>query len=136
MKDKSILVFAISLALVLFANGAQAQQWVKDSKVLRLLDRLGPSAGWLLCRCCWGGTGRAPLDLPLIAHNCSSQRNPDEAVRIDSAGLIRFPAFKLCVTAMGINGQPLPGSAILLRRCGELSSFMGCQRLAGIFSTC
>ncbi len=128
MKNKSIQVFAICLALVALANGAQAQQWAKDSKVLRLLDRLDrPQDGYCVDVVGVGLASRT--DLPLIAHNCSSQRSPDEAVRIDNSGLIRFPAFKLCVTAMGINGLALPGSAILLRRCGELSSFMDASDL-------
>lgn len=128
MKGKAIQVFAISLALVLLANGAQAQQWAEDSKVLRLLDKLDrPQDGY--CVDVVGVGPDARTDLPLFVHNCSSERYPDEAVRFDDSGLIRFPAYKLCVTAMGVNGLSLPGSAMLLRPCGERSSFMDADAL-------
>jgi hypothetical protein len=71
----------------------------------------------------------ARTDLPLFVHNCSSERYPDEAVRFDNAGLIHFPAYKLCVTVMGVNGRSLPGSAVLLRPCEERSAFMDAKAL-------
>ncbi len=123
MRSKLTRLIAIGLALVLLASGAQAQQWARDAKVLRLLDRLDrPQDGY--CVDVIGVGLGARTDLPLFAHNCSSERHPDEAVRFDDTGLIRFPAFMLCVTALGVNGLSLPGSTILLRPCGESSSFM------------
>ncbi len=128
MKGKSILMIATGLALVLLANGAEAQQWAEGSKVLRLLDRLDrPQDGY--CVDVLGVGLGARTDLPLFVHNCSSERHPDEAVRFDDSGLIRFPAYMLCVTAMGVNGLSLPGSAILLRPCGERSLFIDAAAL-------
>lgn len=128
MKGEWVRVCAIGLALISLANGVSAQQWAEGSKVLRLSDRLDrPQDGY--CVDVLGVGLEARTDLPLFVHNCSSERYPDEAVRFDSAGLIRFPAYNLCVTAMGVNGLSLPGAAVLLRPCGERSSFMDADAL-------
>lgn len=128
MKGKPAQIIAIGLALVFLANGAPAQHWAEGSTVLRLLGRLDrPQDGY--CVDVLGVGLEARTDLPLFVHNCSSERYPDEAVRFENEGLIRFPAYDLCVTAMGVNGVSLPGSAVLLRPCGERSSFMDADAL-------
>ena len=121
-------VFATGLVFILLASGASAQQWAEGSKVLRLMDRLDrPQDGY--CVDVLGVGLEARTDLPLFVHNCSSERYPDEAVRFEAAGLIRFPSYDLCVTAMDVNGLSLPGSAVLLRPCAERSSFLDANAL-------
>ena len=128
MKGKSIQVLAASLVLMFLANDLSAQNWAEGANVLRLMDRLDrPQDGY--CVDVLGVGLEARTDLPLFVHNCSSERYPDEAVRFEDAGLIRFPAYDLCVTAMGVNGLSLPGSTVLLRPCGERSSFLDTDAL-------
>ncbi len=96
---------------------------------LRLIDPLDrPVDGY--CIDVPGTPGYLRTDLPLFAHNCKPRLTVDSAV-VFEAGLIRFIELDLCVTVAGINSRALPGTAVLLRPCGEDTAFMetaGLQR--------
>jgi len=89
---------------------------------LRLIDRLDrPGDGYCLDVL---GTNRAlRFELPIFAHNCKPGLTPDSAVAITTDGEIRFIEIDLCATAFGVNGHALPGSPIILRRCGDAVPF-------------
>lgn len=98
-----------------------------DATHLRLIDSLDrPADGY--CIDVPGTPGYLRTDLPLFAHNCKPTLSSDSAV-VYQSGLIRFVELQLCVTVAGINSQALPGTAVLLRRCGENSPFMETARL-------
>ncbi|MEM7025501.1 MAG: hypothetical protein AAF637_23390 [Pseudomonadota bacterium] len=89
---------------------------------LRLIDRLDrPSDGYCLDILGVGDTLR--VDVPIFAHNCKPALTVDSAVTLTTDGAIRFAAVDLCVTAAGVNGRALPGSAIILRPCGGRTPF-------------
>lgn len=128
MKSNVIAALATCLVLTFMASVAWAQQWAEGSKVLRLVERLDrPQDGY--CVAVLGIGEGARTDLPLFAHNCSPAIRQDVAMRFVDSGLIRFPAYTLCVTAYGVNGRALPGSSVLLRQCGERSSFLDTEAL-------
>lgn len=95
---------------------------------LRLVDQLDrPADGY--CIDIHGTPGNLRTDLPLFAHNCKRRLTVDSAVVHESTGHIRFMELDLCVTVAGVNSQALPGAAILLRKCGESSTFFETERL-------
>jgi len=93
-----------------------------DATHLRLKDLLDrPADGY--CVDVHGTPGNLRIDLPLFAHNCKSRVTPDSAVIFDSDGLIRFTELDLCMTVAGVNSRALPGTAVLLHKCGESTAF-------------
>ncbi len=99
-----------------------------NSTHLRLINNLDrPTDGY--CIDIHGTPGNLRTDLPLFAHNCKRQLTVDSAVAYEPTGTIRFIELNLCVTVAGVNSQALPGSAILLRNCGESSAFFETERL-------
>jgi len=106
----------------------QAASQTQDLGHLRLIDRLDrPSDGY--CLDVLGVGQRLRVDVPIFAHNCKPGLTPDSAVSLGADGTIRFAAIDLCVTAAGVNGRALPGSAILLRPCGHQASFFDSRPL-------
>ncbi|WP_342076835.1 ricin-type beta-trefoil lectin domain protein [Yoonia sp. SS1-5] len=103
---------------ILLAPAAQAQTAVSDPSYLQLVDRLDrPQDGY--CLDVVGSGGRYAFDRPLVVHNCKPGQAADEIVTHMSDGSIRFPAFDLCLTAMGGGRTVLPGISLALRDCGE-----------------
>jgi len=74
-----------------------------------------------------GTPGNLRADLPLFAHNCKPRLTVDSAVVFNtdsnSAGTIEFIELGMCVTVAGVNSRALPGTAVLLRKCGESTTF-------------
>lgn len=95
---------------------------------LRLIDDLDrPVDGY--CIDVHGTPGSLRTDLPLFAHNCKSRLTVDSAVVFESTGPIQFIELGLCVTVAGVNSQALPGTAVILRKCGESTAFMETESL-------
>jgi hypothetical protein len=95
---------------------------------LRLLDRLDrPEDGY--CVDILGTPGSLRVDVPLFAHNCKSSLTIDSAVIFTSTGQIKFSGVDLCLTVAGVNSAALPGSSILLRKCGEVLPFFETLKL-------
>ncbi len=106
------------LALCAFI-ATPAVAWQEGAGYLELADRLDrPEDGYCLDL---PGSGEwVDFSMPLNAHNC---KRPgffaDEAVTFDAPGVIRFPAYEGCVTAVGLNGASLPGAPVMLRPCAS-----------------
>jgi len=95
---------------------------------VRLTDRLDRAADGY-CLDIVGTEARLVLDVPLFAHNCKNGPTNDSAVNFTEDGQLVFPAAAVCVTAFGINGTVLPGTAVLLRPCNSSTTFFDTERL-------
>lgn len=112
---------AISLGLV--AICASADPRLEGTGHLRLVNDLDrPQDGY--CLDLMGSGDQVRLDMPLTAHNCKPGLYHDEAVRLEPTGHIHFPTYNACATVAGLNGKPLPGVAVMPRRCNEQSAFL------------
>ena len=47
----------------------------------------------------------------------------DSAVVFTEQGYLKFPGADVCVTVFGVNGTVLSGTSVLLRTCGQSTSF-------------
>ncbi len=95
---------------------------------LRLIDSLDrPQDGY--CVDVVGTPGSLRTDLPLFAHNCKPRLTSDSAVVFDTKGYIQFKDLDLCMTVAGINSVALPGTAVVLHRCGVNSAFFETAKL-------
>ncbi len=104
--------------LVLFTLlPSPALAWQDGAGYLELADRLDrPEDGY--CLDLPGSGDWVDFSMPLNAHNCKLPGlYADEAVTFASPGVIRFPAYEGCVTAVGLNGRSLPGAPVMLRPC-------------------
>ena len=70
-----------------------------------------------------GRPGDEMLDMPLIAHSCKLVLAPDDAIVHNGKGEIVFPAFDLCVTAMGLN-VALEYNSLMLKECGLVEPYL------------
>ena len=128
-----MLIHTISLAAVFVIvattpSTAQEQAWMEGAGYLQLIDRLDrPLDGY--CLDIIGSGQHIRFDLPLIAHNCKEGLYADEAVELEKNGYIRFPAYGKCATVAGLNGRALPGTALMVRECGEVIPFMDAEKL-------
>ena len=105
-----------SLLVILAATPAAA--WEKGAGYLMLQDPLDrPQDSY--CLDVAGSGDWVDFSVPLNIHNCKGPHfYADEAVVFDrSPGVIRFPAYQGCVTAMGRDGRSLPQSALTLKPC-------------------
>ena len=61
------------------------------------------------------------LNVPLSAHNCKGPGiAPDQALHHDlRSGQLRFPAFNVCVTALGRAGRTLPQMPLVAQPCAS-----------------
>jgi len=92
----------VCLVLIIGSQPAIAS----DPTHLRLKDLLDrPTDGY--CVDVHGTPGNLRIDLPLFAHNCKSRLTPDSAV----------------IFVAGVNSHALPGTAVLLHKCGESTAF-------------
>ena len=89
---------------------------------LRLVDDLDrPDDGY--CLDVLGSGDAVRLDMPLTVHDCKPGYYADEGVTLTDDGTLLSSAYAGCVTAMGVNASALPGSALMLKRCGERTPF-------------
>jgi len=95
---------------------------------LQLKDRLDrPNDGY--CLDVVGSGKHIRLDMPLTAHNCKGpQVYADEVVRYRKDQSLYFPAYDVCVTAMGVNDKALSGNALMLKSCGVEQPFLNAKR--------
>jgi hypothetical protein len=108
------------LAAATLAAIVQAEEKPGQLRLVDTLDR--PMDGYCLDAL---GSGRhIRFDMPLIGHNCKPGLYADEAVVMKANGNIVFPAYRKCVTVAGVNATALPGSALMMQDCGELSPFI------------
>ena len=111
-------LFKASLVLILMAYQTFAfANWQEGAGYLELSDKLDrPEDGY--CLDIPGAGNWVDFNVPLNAHNCKLPGLfPDGAVIFTNPGPIRFPAYKGCVTAAGLNGRSLPGAALMLKPC-------------------
>lgn len=95
---------------------------------LKLIDPLDrPSDGY--CFDVMGVGENVVLDMPLFAHNCKAGLVADATVIWRSSGQIDFPAYHKCVTVAGVNHGALPGTALMLRDCGDRTPFVNALAL-------
>lgn len=118
--------FGAALALSILAcsgPAAQADQGQPAVGHLRLVNDLDrPQDGY--CIDIMGSGNHLRFDMPMTAHNCKPGLYHDEAVTLDPAGQVRFPAYGVCATVAGLNGKVLPNTAVMPRRCDERSPFL------------
>ena len=110
--SRAAALLILSALFVALAGGkpSMAQTAQATARYLKLADHLDrPADGY--CLDVPGAGGRFRLDKPLTVHNCKPGRAPDGVVVHRDDGTLWFPAFDLCVTAMGTNRGALPGSA-------------------------
>jgi len=129
IKNYSLTITIFIVAFIFIAFPAYAQNdWREASVHMRTVDDLDrPQDGW-----CLDAVGNGPhirFDMPLIAHNCKPGLYSDEAVQFLENGRITFPAYaNACVTVMGLNQNALPGSALMLKPCGQTIPFLNAPR--------
>ncbi len=125
-----ILVRPLLLISLMLATPHMSLAEEPQAGHLRLIDRLDrPEDGYCLDVLGVGELMR--LEVPVFAHNCKPSLTPDSAVDITEESRIRFSALNLCITAAGVNGGALPGSAIILRPCGHEAPFFESAALQG-----
>jgi len=118
VEKSTVRLCSLLTLLTLSANSTQAS----EATHLRLIDRLDrPDDGY--CIDVHGTPGNLRTDLPLFAHNCKPRLTADSAVVFNSDGSIEFIDLNMCVTVAGVNSRALPGAAVLLRKCGESTTF-------------
>ena len=122
--SRAAALLILSALFVALAGGkpSMTQTAQATARYLKLADHLDrPVDGY--CLDVPGAGGRFRLDKPLTVHNCKSGRAPDGVVVHRDDGTLWFPAFDLCVTAMGTNRGALPGSALMPKPCDETVAF-------------
>ena len=93
-----------------------------DFKYLKLVGSLDrPDDGY--CFDVQGVVGHFREDKPLVAHNCKRGAAPDGLIQHASNGMLHFPAFGQCVTAMGTANTVLPRTSLMLKPCEEQGIF-------------
>ena len=122
---KSRLPFWLFLILCACSGVIIADEPASHLRLIDPLDR--PQDGY--CVDIVGTPGYLRSDLPLFAHNCKPALTIDSAVVFTTDGLIRFSETDLCITVAGINNRALPGTPVLLHRCGSNSTFFDTDTL-------
>ena len=111
------------LSLSLFSvSGLADDDWTKISFNLKLIHLLDRSDGY--CIDIVGSGNRIRFDMPLITHNCKGPEYADEAVIHRTDGTLYFPAYKGCVTVMGLNNSALPYNGLMLKKCNVDQGFL------------
>lgn len=87
--------------------------------VLRLVDNLDrPQDGY-----CLDIAGSGPwvdISVPLSAHNCKGREYGDQMITYNNkSGRIRFPDYRVCLTALGRAGRSLELMPLIVRQCVE-----------------
>ncbi|EAR61929.1 RICIN domain-containing protein [Neptuniibacter caesariensis] len=110
----------IATLLLSFATYSYAE----GPKYIQLVDKLDrPEDGY--CLDVVGSGDQVRLDMPLTSHNCKGpQPYHDEIVDFRDDGTLFFPAYRGCVTVMGVNQIALAGNALMLKRCGAVEPFL------------
>ena len=109
-------------------TASHAQSGVDTLQYLKLVDHLDrPEDGY--CLDIPGAGGHFRLDKPLTAHNCKPGAAPDGVIQHRANGTLWFSALDLCVTAMGTNGNALPGAALMAKPCVEDAAFADSSEL-------
>lgn len=113
-------IIACAATTIFLSCGSNAI--ANDYNYLKLVDTLDrPNDGY--CFDVQGVVGHFREDKPLVAHNCKANAAPDGLVKHNSNGMLYFPAFKQCVTAMGTANTVLPGTSLMLKPCKESGIF-------------
>lgn len=116
-------MFQLLLAVALVALPSMAAA----NSQLRLADPLDfAQEGYCVDVVGVGEAARA--DLPLVAHNCLPGRESADRIVIEKDDLLYMPAYDACLTAFGVT-TALPGSPLLLRRCGVREHFFPAGQL-------
>jgi len=117
-----LCLFAITGSVALSPPQAQAQSGTTAPRYVQLVERLDrPNDGYCIDI---QGVGRSvQLDRPLTAHNCKPGVAPDGVIEHRSDGSLYFPAYDVCVTAMGVGSTLLPGGVVMARPCSESGPF-------------
>lgn len=111
------------LSLVLFSVSSLANDnWAQTSFNLKLTHLLDRDDGY--CIDVVGSGNRIRFDMPLITHNCKGSQYADEAVIHRNDGTLYFPAYKACVTVMGLNNHALPYNGLMLKTCNVDQGFL------------
>jgi hypothetical protein len=118
MSKKTFLYSVCAALLTCICNQAVADS-PQYLKLTNNLDR--PNDGY--CFDVQGVVGHFRADKPLVAHNCKRGMAPDGLIEHKKNGLLFFPAFGLCVTAMGTANTVLPGTALMIKPCKEQGIF-------------
>lgn len=115
-------LFAVVGSAPLSPLQAQAQSESSAQRYVQLVVRLDrPEDGYCIDI---QGVGRSVrLDRPLTAHNCKPGAAPDGVIDHRSDGSLYFPAYDVCVTAMGVGSTLLPGGVLMARPCSESGPF-------------
>lgn len=112
---------ALGIAVLCFVSQPAAPQFLANARpYLQLVDRLDrPDDGY--CIDIAGSGDWVDLTVPLAAHNCKGPAiYPDQAVTFDkNTGRIRFPAYNVCVTALGRARRSLAHMPLMVRPCAE-----------------
>lgn len=99
-----------------------AEDWRKEGHHLKLINLLDRKDGY--CIDVLGAGNRVMLDMPLITHNCKYWDYADEAVVHRADGTLYFPAYRGCVTVMGLNNNALPYNSLMLKQCNVDQGFL------------
>ena len=119
-------VLSLSLLLLCVAMPVSAQDnWQDKAHFMKLLDSLDRKHDGY-CLDIVGSGNNVRLDMPLTTHNCKIEMGlpADELVLHREDGTIYFPAYKGCVTVMGVNDHALPYNALMLKPCHQDQPFL------------
>jgi hypothetical protein len=123
-----LVVLLVGLIFVIPSTIVAQTNWREGAGHLKLKNSLDrPEDGY--CLDVVGSGQYLRFDLPLNAHNCKPGLYADEAVKMESDGTIRFPAYNRCATVSGLNGRALPGAAVVPAGCGENTPFLDTKGL-------
>jgi len=112
------IFFAMTAFFTLSA--CQSHAWRDGAGYLSLIDKLDrPEDGY--CLDVAGSGNWVDLNVPLSMHNCKGPYfYADEAVIFNyKNGTIKFPAYNMCVTALGRDQRSLPKTPLILRACAD-----------------
>lgn len=120
-----MLKILFALFVLVQAPFSLSQQ--KATQYLQLKDKLDrPLDGY--CLDVVGSGQYIRFDMPLTAHNCKGpQVYADEVVEYRTDKTLYFPAYKGCVTVMGLNDRALSGNSLMLKECGIEQPFLNAK---------
>lgn len=120
LSPRARLLLGFPLLTLLLACWHPARVFAQAQPYVMLKDRLDrPVDGY--CIDIAGSGNWIDLRVPLSAHNCKGPGvAPDQALHHDPAsGQLRFPAYDMCVTALGRAGRSLPQMPLLVQPCAS-----------------
>jgi hypothetical protein len=117
-----------SLLITILLLATTTLSHASEKMYLQLIDKLDrPQDGY--CIDVVGNGAHLRFNMPLTAHNCKGPGvYDDEVLELRKDGTLYFPAYKGCVTVMGVNKVALPGVALMIKECGKDLPFLNAKR--------